>query len=84
MGNIKGINIKNRTYYFFDGMIHIKDFDSRMLKAEKTSYKNISIYYIGYITMKDSDHVKIISVNTLYIIINKVDGSILEKIEINT
>ena len=26
MGNIKEINIKNRTYYFFDDMINIEDF----------------------------------------------------------
>ena len=27
MGSIKEINIKNRTYYFFDDMINIKNFD---------------------------------------------------------
>ena len=35
MGNIKQINIKNRTYYFFSGMINIKKFDSSQLKIEK-------------------------------------------------
>ena len=74
MGNIKEINIKNRTYYFFDDMINIKDFDPNLLKTDKKSYKNIDIYYVGYITMKDS--VKIISVNPFYIIINEVDGTI--------
>ena len=29
MGNIKEINIKNRTHYFFDDMINIKDFNLR-------------------------------------------------------
>ena len=38
MGNIKAINIKNRTYYFFNGMIGTKDFDSSLLKIEKSSY----------------------------------------------
>ena len=28
MGNVKEINIKNRTYYFSDDMINIKDFHS--------------------------------------------------------
>ena len=78
MGNIKEINIKNRTYYF-DDMINIKDFDPSLLKIDKKSYKNIGIYYIGYITMKNSDYVKINGVNPLYIIINEVDGSISEK-----
>ena len=74
MGNIKEINIKNRTYYFFDDMINIEDFDPNLLKIDKKSYKNIDIYYIGYITMKDSDYVKINSVNSLYLIIDEVDG----------
>ena len=76
MQNIKKINIKNRTYYFFDDMINIKKIDSSLLKIDKKSYKNIVIYYIGYITMKDSNHGKINSANPLYLIIVKVDGYI--------
>ena len=79
MGNIKEINTKNRTYYFFDDMINIKNFDPNLLKIDKKSYKNIDIYYIGYITVKDSDYVKINSVNPLYLIINEVDGYIKEE-----
>ena len=59
-------------------MINIKDFDSNLLKTEKQSYKNIDIYYIVYITMNDSDYVKINSVNPSYLIIDKVDGYIQE------
>ena len=84
MGNIKEINIKNRTYYFFDDMINIKNFDSNLLKIDKKLYKNIDIYYIGYITMRDSDYVKINSVKPLYLIIGEADGYIEEKMEINT
>ena len=62
MGNIKEINIKNQPY-FFDDMINIKDFDPSLLETDKNSYKNIDIYYIGYITIKNFDHVKINSVN---------------------
>ena len=85
MGNIKQINVKNCTYYFFDDMITSKDFDPSLLKIDKKSYKNIGIYYIGYITMKDSDHVKINGVNPLYLIISEVDKmNTLKKImEIN-
>ena len=32
MGNMKHIGINNRTYYFFNDMINIKDFDSSLLK----------------------------------------------------
>ena len=55
MGNIKQINIKNRTYYFFNDMINIKDFDSSLLKIDKKSYKNIGIDNLGYITSKRID-----------------------------
>ena len=79
MGNIKEINIKNRTYYFFDDMINIKNADSNLLKIEKKSYKNIDIYYIRYITMKYSKYVNIHSINPLYLTIGEVDGSIEEK-----
>ena len=38
------------------------------------SYKNILIYYIGYVSMKDSNYVKINSGDPLYLIFNKVNG----------
>ena len=34
-------------------MVNVKDFDSNLQKIDKKSYKNIAIYYIGYITKKD-------------------------------
>ena len=76
MSQIKEINIINSTYYFFDDMINIKNFDSNLLKVDKKSYKNIDICYIGYITMKDLDYINIHSVNPLYLIFDKVDGYI--------
>ena len=39
MGRIKDINIKNRTYYFYDDMVNIKDFDSNLLKIDKSHSK---------------------------------------------
>ena len=38
------------------------------------SYKNILIYYIGYVTIKNSKYAKINSVNSLHLIFNKVNG----------
>ena len=55
MGEVKQINIKNRTYYFYNGIINIKYFDAKLLKNYKKSYKNIDIYYTGYITIKKID-----------------------------
>ena len=62
-------------------MINIEDsdFDSDLLKIDKKSYKNIDIYYIGFITMKDFDYAKINSVNHLYLIIGEPDGYTEEK-----
>ena len=56
-------------------MIDNKNFHSNLLKIDKMSYENIDIYYIGYVTTKDSDYVKIYSVNPLYVTIGEVDGS---------
>ena len=52
MGQVKEINIKNRTCCFFNDVINIKEFDSNLLKKDKKSYKDIDILYIGYITIK--------------------------------
>ena len=67
----KGIDI-NHKYYFFHDIINTKNSNPSKSKIEKKSYKNILIYYIGYVTMKDSNYVN--SVNPLYLIINKVNG----------
>ena len=64
-------------------MINIKNFDTNLkidkierLKLDKKSYKNINIYYIWYITINNTDYVNIHTVNTLYLIIDKVGGYI--------
>ena len=75
MGQVKEINIKNQTYYFFDDMIDIKNFHSNLLKIDKKSHKYINIYYIGYITIKKfSDCENINSVNPLSLIIHSATG----------
>ena len=52
MENFKEINIKDRTYYFLNDMINIKNFDSSLLKVDKKSYKNNGFYHIEYITIR--------------------------------
>ena len=80
MGIIKQINIKNRTYYFYSDIIDLKNFDARLLKIDKNSYKDIGIYNIGYITIiKIDDYESIYSVNPLYLIILHASGYIEEK-----
>ena len=69
---VKDINIKNRTYYFFNDIIIIVIFDFNDIKIDKTSYKNILIYFIGYVTIKK--HIKTYSGNLLLLIFGKVNG----------
>ena len=76
------MNIKNRTYYFYNDLINIKDFNARLLKLDKKTSMGLSIYYIGYVTKKPKWNVN--SLNPLYLMINRIDGFIEEKIEINT
>ena len=70
---VKDIDIKNHTYYLYNDIIIIKIFDPNNIKIDEKSYKNILIYYIGYVTIKDSKYVKIFSVNPLYLIFDKVN-----------
>ena len=65
MGNVKETNNINQTYSSFDNMMNIKDFDRNLLKIGKRSYQTIDMYYIGYITMKDSQYIKIDNVIVL-------------------
>ena len=82
MGEVKQINIKNRTYYFYNDIIDLESFKSNLLKIDKKSYKDIGIYNIGYITIKKIDDCKnIYSVNPLYLIIAHASGYIEEKNE---
>ena len=64
------MNIKNRTYYFYNDLINIKDFDARLLKLDKKATMGLGIYYIVYITKKPEW--KINSVNPLYLMINRI------------
>ena len=80
MEEIKQINIKIRTYYFYSDIIDLKNFDARLLNTDKKSYKNIGIYNIGYITIKKIDDCEsIYSVNPLYLRVDHVNGYIEEK-----
>ena len=81
---LKDTRIKHRTYYFFNDMINIENFDSNLLKIDKKLYKNIDVYYIGQITIKKIDDYKnIYSVNPLYLIISETDGDTEEKMGVN-
>ena len=80
MGKTKQINIKNRTYYFYDNQINLKGFDANLLKIDKKNYKEIYIYYIDYVTVKTIANCNNInSVDPLYLMIDKIIGHFEEK-----
>ena len=64
---VKQINIKNRTYYFYNDITDLENFESNMLKIDKKSYKDIGIYNIGYIINKKLVILRILEVLILYI-----------------
>ena len=56
---VKDIDIKSQTYYFFNYIINIKNFDPNIVKIDENSKKNFLIYYVEYVTIKDLKYVKI-------------------------
>ena len=48
--------------------------DLNKIKKDEKTYKIILIYYIGYVTVKDLRYIKNDCANTLYVIINKING----------
>ena len=75
MGEIKEIDIKNRTYYFYNDITDLKNFDARFLKIDTKSFKGIGVYNNGYI----DDCRNIHSVNLLHLLIHHAIGYIEEK-----
>ena len=74
---IKELNIKNRTYYFYNDLNNLENFNPSLLKLDKKSSMYINIYYIGYVTRKPEYNIN--SVNPLYLLIKELDGFIDEK-----
>ena len=66
--------MKNHTYYFFHNVININNFDINNVKIDEKSYKSYSywLYWINH--DQHSKYIIIYSVNSLYLIFNKVNG----------
>ena len=69
MAITKQMNIKSRTYYFYNHLIKLFYFVPNMLKLDKKTFKGINIYYTRYVPKKEE--YKINSVNPLYLLIYK-------------
>ena len=71
---VKNIGRKTSHNTFLMILSIQKTFDPNNIKTDEKSYKNIFIYYIWYVTIRDSKCVKINSVNSLYLIFSKMNG----------
>ena len=78
INKVKDIDRKEPHNHFFIEIISIKNFVPNDIKIDEKSYKNIVIYYVEYLTIKDSEYVKINSVNPLYLIFINVNGQFEE------
>ena len=76
---IKSLKIKNQSYYYWNDIIFINDFDIKSLKiAKRESRIGVDIYYIGYVVNKLEYDTN--SVNPLYLSVKNLFGSV-EKID---
>ena len=70
---IKSLEIRNKSYYFWDDRIYIENLNPKLLKLDKKeSLLNIDIYCIEYVTKKEIYNIN--SVNPLYLVIRAVEG----------
>ena len=68
METTKKINIKNRTYYFYNDIINLDEFDESKIKVDKKDFNDIDIYYLGYEHKRKISECNVInSVNPLYL-----------------
>ena len=73
----KQLNIKNRSYYLFNDLINVLNFEASNLKLDKKTWISLDLYYIGYVEKKPDWNVN--SVNHLYLMINIFYGHIEEE-----
>ena len=63
----KQLNIKNRSYYFYNDLINVLNFEASNLKLDKKNSLGSDIYFIDYVDKKPDWNVN--SVNPLYLLI---------------
>ena len=73
---IKQLNIKNRTNYFWDDIIYIDNFNPNLLKVDKKTFLDYNVCNISYVTKKPEYNIN--SLNPLYLCISYLKGFIDE------
>ena len=62
MGKVKQIEIRNRTYYFYNDMINLEDFESNLFKSTKSITKALIFTKFDTLQLKKSMIVKTFTV----------------------
>ena len=71
----KEITVKNLTYYFYNDIINLDEFDESKIKVDKKDVNDISIYYLGYEYKKKISECNVInSINPIYLRIIVMNG----------
>ena len=65
MEEIKQINIKNRSYYFYNDIIDLEVFDAKLLKIDKSRTK--TLIFTTLVTLRLTNYERIYSANPLYL-----------------
>ena len=53
MGTVKQIDIKNRTYYFYNDIIYLESFKSNLLKIDKNHIKILVFTILDILQLKN-------------------------------
>ena len=72
---VESLKIKNTSYYFWNDLIYLDDFDVKLVKVvRRESRIDVDIYYIGYVVNKPQYDIN--GVNPLYLIVKNLVGRI--------
>ena len=75
METMKQINIKIRTYYFYNDIVDLDEFDESRIRVDKKEFNDVDIYYLGYEHKKKISECNVInSLNPLYLKIINMNG----------
>ena len=69
------MKIKNTSYYFWDDIVYLDDFDVDLIKiVRRESRIDVNIYYIGYVVNKPQYNIN--NVNPLYLVVRQLFGRV--------
>ena len=77
MGQVKHVNIKNQTYYFYNDIIDLKNFEPNLLKIDKN--QELIFTTLDTSRLKNDEYESIYSLNPLFLCISHASGYNEEK-----